>query len=146
VREIILKRSKGGNTRDSYFNDLHHMRILFFIDNLNAGGKERRCVELLKGLNNLPDIDFEVVVMDKNIHAASVLGGKIGCNVKIFNFPCYLRSKCRGIETGNPRDAGLAGKNVVPRVRNRIADGRDHAQSGNDYPALGQDGSVKKCA
>jgi len=72
VREIILKRSKGGNTRDSYFNDLHHMRILFFIDNLNAGGKERRCVELLKGLNNLPDIDFEVVVMDKNIHYKEV--------------------------------------------------------------------------
>jgi glycosyltransferase involved in cell wall biosynthesis len=55
------------------------MRILFFIDNLNAGGKERRCVELLKGLNNLPDISFEVVVMDKNIHydALFVLNVKI---------------------------------------------------------------------
>lgn len=48
------------------------MRILIFIDNLNAGGKERRCVELLKGLNNLGHIGFEIVVMDKNIHYKEV--------------------------------------------------------------------------
>jgi glycosyltransferase involved in cell wall biosynthesis len=48
------------------------MRILFFIDSLNAGGKERRCVELLKGLNNLPCIDFQIVVMNENIHYREV--------------------------------------------------------------------------
>lgn len=48
------------------------MKILVFIDNLNAGGKERRCVELLKALNNLPDMNFEIVVMDNNIHYQEV--------------------------------------------------------------------------
>lgn len=44
------------------------MKILFFIDSLTAGGKERRFSELLKGLNLLPDISFEIVVMDDDIH------------------------------------------------------------------------------
>ena len=64
-------------------------------------------------------------------------------NVKIFDFPRDLRSKRRGIETGNPGNAGFARENIVPRVRNRIADGRDYAQSRDDYPTLGQNDSVK---
>jgi glycosyltransferase involved in cell wall biosynthesis len=44
------------------------MRILFFIDNLLPGGKERRFVELLKGLKAFPYIEFEIVVMNKDIH------------------------------------------------------------------------------
>lgn len=48
------------------------MRILVFIDNLKAGGKERRCVELLKGLDNISQINFEIVVMDEDIHYREV--------------------------------------------------------------------------
>jgi glycosyltransferase involved in cell wall biosynthesis len=48
------------------------LKVLFFIDSLRAGGKERRCVELLKGLNASPDIDFEIVVMNENIHYKEV--------------------------------------------------------------------------
>lgn len=48
------------------------MKILLFIDSLKAGGKERRCVELLKGLNKSPDINFEIVVMDEDIHYKEV--------------------------------------------------------------------------
>lgn len=48
------------------------MKILLFIDSLRAGGKERRCAELLKGLNASPDIDFEIVVMSENIHYQEV--------------------------------------------------------------------------
>jgi glycosyltransferase involved in cell wall biosynthesis len=44
------------------------MRILFFIDNLLPGGKERRFVELVKGLKAFPYIEYEFVVMNKNIH------------------------------------------------------------------------------
>lgn len=44
------------------------MKILFFIDSLRAGGKERRLMELLKGLRSSPNIKFEVVVMNENIH------------------------------------------------------------------------------
>lgn len=55
------------------------MRILFFIDNLLPGGKERRFVELVKGLKASPSIEFEMVVMNQNIHYREVyqLGNKI---------------------------------------------------------------------
>jgi glycosyltransferase involved in cell wall biosynthesis len=48
------------------------LKILFFIDSLKAGGKERRFVELLKGLKASSDIFFEIVVMDDNIHYQDV--------------------------------------------------------------------------
>lgn len=48
------------------------MRILFFIDNLRSGGKERRFVELLKGLKTDPSIESEIVVMDKDIYYKEV--------------------------------------------------------------------------
>jgi len=44
------------------------MRILFFIDTLSAGGKERRLTELMKGLKGRPGIDFELVVMNQDVH------------------------------------------------------------------------------
>lgn len=44
------------------------MKILFFIDSLHSGGKERRLVELMKGLRLDPEINFEIVIMDKEIH------------------------------------------------------------------------------
>jgi glycosyltransferase involved in cell wall biosynthesis len=48
------------------------MTILFFIDSLRAGGKERRFVELLKGLKSFPSIQFEIVVMSEDIHYREV--------------------------------------------------------------------------
>ena len=48
------------------------MKILFFIDGLGAGGKERRLTELLKALEPISEIDFELVVMNKNIHYQAV--------------------------------------------------------------------------
>ena len=44
------------------------MRILYFIDSLIAGGRERRFTELLKGVNQFPDIEFEIVVMSEEIY------------------------------------------------------------------------------
>ncbi len=49
------------------------MKIFFFIDALNAGGKERRLTELIKGLKANPDIHFELVVMSKDIHYQEIL-------------------------------------------------------------------------
>jgi glycosyltransferase involved in cell wall biosynthesis len=49
------------------------MRILFFIDSLKAGGKERRLTELMKALSNRTDISFMLVLMDKEIHYKQVL-------------------------------------------------------------------------
>jgi glycosyltransferase involved in cell wall biosynthesis len=44
------------------------MKILFFIESLRAGGKERRIVELLKGLKKYPDVEVELVLTRKEIH------------------------------------------------------------------------------
>ncbi len=44
------------------------MKILFFIESLRAGGKERRILELLKGLKRYKDIDLEIVLTRNEIH------------------------------------------------------------------------------
>jgi len=49
------------------------MKILFYIETLRSGGKERRLVELIKGLNVYPDIEFELVLMREEIHYEEVL-------------------------------------------------------------------------
>jgi len=48
------------------------MKILFFIDSLAAGGKERRLTELLKGLSNIEYINYELVIMSDEIHYEEV--------------------------------------------------------------------------
>lgn len=48
------------------------MRILFFIDSLTSGGKERRLIELMKGIKLKPNIEFKLVVMSKEIHYQEV--------------------------------------------------------------------------
>lgn len=55
------------------------MKILFFIDNLQSGGKERRFTELLKGLKRNSNIELSVVVMNKDVHYKEIfeLGIKI---------------------------------------------------------------------
>ncbi len=44
------------------------MKILFFIESLRAGGKERRILELLKGLKQYKDIELEIVLTRNEIH------------------------------------------------------------------------------
>ena len=44
------------------------MKILYIIDSLTAGGKERRLVELIKGLKDYSDIQCELATMSKDIH------------------------------------------------------------------------------
>lgn len=44
------------------------MRILFFTENLRAGGKERRIIELLKNLTASEDFQIELVLTKDNIH------------------------------------------------------------------------------
>ena len=55
------------------------MKILFFIDSLTFGGKERRLIQLMKGIKLNPDIEFELVVMSNQIQYKEVfdLGIKI---------------------------------------------------------------------
>jgi len=49
------------------------MKILFFIDSLRSGGKERRLTELMKVLVKQENIEFEVVVMSEELHYNEIL-------------------------------------------------------------------------
>jgi len=80
-------------------------------------------------------------VMDKNIHAASFLGGNILGDIEPFDLAGDLGGKGRGVEPGNPAYSGFAGKNVRPRLLNSITDRRNYAQAGDDDSAFRQDGS-----
>mgnify|MGYP003539060011 CR=1 FL=1 len=55
------------------------MKIIFFIDSFPAGGKERRLVELMKGLSTDHDIEFELVMMTNDVHYKEIfdLGIKV---------------------------------------------------------------------
>lgn len=44
------------------------MKVLFFIESLRAGGKERRIIELLKGLKRHPEVEVQLVLTRKEIH------------------------------------------------------------------------------
>ncbi|MBP9150861.1 MAG: glycosyltransferase family 4 protein [Flavobacteriales bacterium] len=44
------------------------MRILFFIENLRSGGKERRLVELLKRLSTIENMKLDLVLTTREIH------------------------------------------------------------------------------
>lgn len=55
------------------------MRILFIIESLHPGGKERRLVELLKGLSEFEDISMELALTRSDIHYTNIFN----LNVKI---------------------------------------------------------------
>ncbi len=44
------------------------MKILFFINSLHSGGKERRLLELIKGLSKKTDINISLVLLKQDIH------------------------------------------------------------------------------
>ena len=48
------------------------MKILFFIESLRSGGKERRLIELLKGLSKYKDIRCELAIMSYEIHYMAI--------------------------------------------------------------------------
>ena len=50
------------------------MRILFFTENLRAGGKERRIIELLKHLKSSGDVQIELVLTKNLIHYEEIYG------------------------------------------------------------------------
>jgi len=58
------------------------MKILFFIDSLTSGGKERRLTELMKALSDKPEINFGLVLMSDDIHYEEILDLKIKIHYK----------------------------------------------------------------
>jgi glycosyltransferase involved in cell wall biosynthesis len=59
------------------------MRILFFLESLHSGGKERRSVELIKFLTSQPDRKYtiELVLSEENIHYEEIY--KTGVRIRI---------------------------------------------------------------
>ena len=55
------------------------MKIMFFIDTMVSGGKERRLTELMRALKIRQDIDFELVIMSKDVHYKEVFD--LGINI-----------------------------------------------------------------
>lgn len=56
------------------------MRILFIIESLKCGGKERRLIELLKGMS--PEHDIQLILMSEEIHYKEVYD----LGIKIYKF------------------------------------------------------------
>jgi len=57
------------------------MRILFFIESLNSGGKERRLVELIKGLSSDSSNKMEIALIREGIHYEDIFS----VDIKIHN-------------------------------------------------------------
>src|SRR6185312_3027472 len=53
------------------------MKILFFINGIYLGGKERRLVELMKQIHLQQQFEFELAVMDSEINYQQILDLKI---------------------------------------------------------------------
>lgn len=60
--------------------NMQKVKILFVIDTLGSGGKERRLTELLKALKLREEVDFELVVMSEDIHYTEIYD--LGINVR----------------------------------------------------------------
>jgi len=58
------------------------LKVLFIIESLRPGGKERRFVELLKGLSQVPNFDCQIILLKDDIHYKCILE----LNFPIFNF------------------------------------------------------------
>jgi glycosyltransferase involved in cell wall biosynthesis len=56
------------------------MKILFFIESLTAGGKERRLTQLMKGLRSTTDFEFSLAIMSKDIHYKEIYDLNIEIN------------------------------------------------------------------
>jgi glycosyltransferase involved in cell wall biosynthesis len=55
------------------------LKILFVIDTLGSGGKERRLTELLKALKISENFEFELAIMSNNIHYKEIFD--LGINI-----------------------------------------------------------------
>ncbi len=53
------------------------MKVLFFIESLGSGGKERRLVELIKGLSKDGNLEMELVLTKEVIHYTDILSTNI---------------------------------------------------------------------
>jgi glycosyltransferase involved in cell wall biosynthesis len=60
---------------------IFYMRLLFVIDLLGIGGKERRCLQLIKGLNDIGEKDIHLILLDNVIDYKEVYNLKVNLYV-----------------------------------------------------------------
>ena len=58
-------------------NYLKQMKILFFIESLRSGGRERRLCELIKGLHQAGSYKMELILTEKDIHYKDIFETEI---------------------------------------------------------------------
>ena len=68
----------------NYLNQKNKMKILFFINGIFLGGKERRLLELMKEMKLRKQFEFELVVMHNEINYPEIFDLKI-------NIHCLIR-------------------------------------------------------
>ena len=61
----------------NYINQKNKMKILFFINGIFLGGKERRLLELMKEMKLRKQFEFELVVMHNEINYPEIFDLKI---------------------------------------------------------------------
>ena len=59
------------------------MKILFFIDNLGYGGKERRLLELLKGLSNNSNFELHLVLVKNEVVYKEIYQTKVNIHLAV---------------------------------------------------------------
>ena len=64
-------------------NKKFEMKILFFINGIYLGGKERRLVELMKELKCRKNFEFELVVMNSEINYNEIFDLKVNIHFLI---------------------------------------------------------------
>jgi glycosyltransferase involved in cell wall biosynthesis len=57
------------------------VKVLYYVESLRSGGKERRLVELIKGISILPGMEILLVVMDRNIHYKEVFKANVSVHL-----------------------------------------------------------------
>src|ERR1700712_1448267 len=70
--------------------------------------------------------------MDEGIHVAGVLAGDVVLDVEALHLAREVAAEGAGIELGDRGDAGLAGNDVGPALRHRVAHGTDQTKTGDD--------------
>src|SRR5690606_29086302 len=117
----VLDRMNAADARADHDADARRVFVIDF---------EARVLDRLHGSGN--------AVMDERIHAARFLRGDVLLDVEVANLAGKPGREVAGIEMRDRPNAALAGPDVRPGFIDRIADGRNDAETGNDDATFGQ--------
>ena len=76
---IVFRRRKIYEKR--IYKEIKMFRILYIIDSLRAGGKERRCLSLIQKIAENNNYIIEFVILNSDIHYREVFDIEINCHI-----------------------------------------------------------------